>query len=84
MTSMDELVGAAGDVLEVDPAKLRSNGRPDKAMGLDLAPLLQSARELNPTAGYSHTQLQDHELGIKADNELMDAAHADRDLRQGR
>ena len=44
MTSMDELVGAAGDVLEVDPAKLRSNGRPDKAMGLDLAPLLQSAR----------------------------------------
>ena len=75
MTSMDELVGAAGDVLEVDPAKLRSNGRPDKAMGLDLAPLLQSARELNPTAGYRHTQLQDHELGIKADNELMDAAH---------
>merc|ERR1711977_714065 len=76
MTSMDELVGAAGDVLEVDPAKLRSNGRPDKAMGLDLAPLLQSARELNPTAGYRHTQLQDHELGIKADNELMDAAHS--------
>ena len=73
---MDELVGAAGDVLEVDPAKLRSNGRPDKAMGLDLAPLLQSARELNPTAGYRHTQLQDHELGIKADNELMDAAHS--------
>ena len=76
MTTMDELVGAAGDVLEVDPAKLRSNGRPDKAMGLDLAPLLQSARELNPTAGYRHTQLQDHELGIKADNELMDAAHS--------
>ena len=49
MTSMDDLIGAAGDVLEVDPAKLRKNGRPDKTAGLDLAPLLQPASELNPT-----------------------------------
>ena len=53
-TSMDELVGAAGDVLEVDPAKLRAHGRRDKALGLDLAPMLQPARELNPTAGALH------------------------------
>ena len=76
MTSMDDLVGAAGDVLEVDTAKLRKNGRPDKTMGLDLGPLLQPAKELNPTAGHLHTQVQDHELDVKADNDLIAAAQS--------
>ena len=35
--------------------------------------LLQSA---STSSSCWHTQLQDHELGIKADNELMDAAHS--------
>jgi len=74
LKDMDELVGAAGDVLEVDPAKLRAHGRRDKALGLDLAPMLQPARELNPTAGARHFTTQDHELGIKADNDLIEAA----------
>ena len=54
--------------------------------GLDLGqPLLQSARELNPTSWvppYSITR--PHELGIKADNELMDAAHLLIDLDRAR
>ena len=76
MTSMDDLIGAAGDVLEVDPAKLRKNGRPDKTAGLDLAPLLQPASELNPTAGHLHAATQDHELDAKIDNELIAAARS--------
>lgn len=74
MTSMEDLVGAAGDVLEVDPNVLRKNGRPDKTRGLDLAPLLQPAKELNPEAGCFHATFQDHELEKKADNALIEAA----------
>ncbi|KAJ8613526.1 hypothetical protein CTAYLR_002224 [Chrysophaeum taylorii] len=78
MKTMDELVGigvgAAGEVLEVDPAALRKNGRPDKTRGLDLAPLLQPARELNPTEPMIKTRVQDHELEKKADNRLIEAA----------
>jgi len=75
MKSMGELVGAAGEVLEVDPAALRKRGRPDKTRGLDLAPLLQPARELNPAEGMCKVQQQDHELEKKAaDVQLIEAA----------
>mmetsp|Transcript_10882 Transcript_10882/g.16391 ORF Transcript_10882/g.16391 Transcript_10882/m.16391 type:complete len:1680 (-) Transcript_10882:1413-6452(-) len=72
MRSMDELIGTAGEVLEVDPLVLRKNGRPDKTRGLDLAPLLQPARELNPSAGLFKVQDQDHELEKKADVKLIE------------
>ncbi|KAJ1445924.1 hypothetical protein M885DRAFT_502385 [Pelagophyceae sp. CCMP2097] len=75
MKSMDELVGAAGDVLEVDPNVVRNSRRPDKVRGLDLAPLLQPSAELNPAAGIRHLHFQDHELEDKMDNDLVAAAH---------
>jgi len=74
MTKMDELIGASGEVLEVDPNALRKNGRPDKTRGLDLAPLLQPARELNPGVGMIKLREQEHDLHLKADVELIEKA----------
>ena len=76
MTKFDELVGAAGEVLEVDPKALRRGGRPDKTRGLDLGPLLQPGRELNPDAGLIKLHQQDHELEVKVDNVLLDDARS--------
>ena len=63
--TFEEMVGQTHR-LEVDESLFHY-----KSMGLDLSPLLTPAASLNPDAGIIHTEVQDHELDMKIDNQIL-------------
>jgi glutamate synthase (NADPH/NADH) len=69
--SVDEMVGLAGEVLEVDPSLLHY-----KTEGLDLTPLLTNASSLNPGVEVRQRIAQDHGLEGALDHDIIAAAGA--------
>ena len=65
-SKMDDLIGAAGDVLEVDPLKLNY-----KTKGLDLSPILLPGQDLNMDAIPIHSIPQDHGIDSTIDNKFI-------------
>jgi len=67
-SKMDDMVG------QTQHLEVNKRGLNYKSRGLDLAPLLTPASELNPTAEIRHKENQYHGLDIAIDNKFIDKA----------
>jgi len=67
-SKMDDMVG------QTQHLEVNKRGLNYKSRGLDLAPLLTPASELNPTAEIRHKENQYHGLDIAIDNTLIEKA----------